>query len=303
MAEDSNDVASLEARTCRRKGAGRKAIFTEQMQEELLQMIQRLRDQGVAVACQDIQSWARVIAKSHSLENFTASNGWLYRFTHRHDLTVRRRTGDGYALPFDYQEQIREMTCKIDELRLQHEIPDDLVLNADETGVFLDAVTTRTIDFKGEKAIRVRSSGKEKSRVTFMVTATLSGELLKPFVILKGTRISRLRKFHPSARVLSDAVLSCSSNVWMTTLLMQSWLTRVVIPYTNGRKAILLMDNFGPHKANDVIQLMEENNILPVWVPKNSTSVGQPCDIRINANLKSSLRKSWRLFVQNQFLR
>ncbi|MEL7341177.1 MAG: hypothetical protein AAGM67_11880, partial [Bacteroidota bacterium] len=269
MAEDSKDVETLEVKSFWRQGGGRKPSFNDEMQKELLAMIERLRGQGIGVASQDIQQWARTIATSNNIEKFSASNGWLQRFMTRHDLCLRRRTGDGYAVPYDYEEKVSEMIRQMEEIRLEFDVPDELILNADETGIFMDSVMRLDIPFKGERSVQIRSTGKEKNRITAMITATLSGDLLRPYLILKGSAISRLRKFRPNEKVLRRSVLGCSANAWMTKMLLESWITKVLVPYTQGRRAILLLDNFAPHRAPEIRELLEENNISAVWVPPN----------------------------------
>ncbi|MEL7342909.1 MAG: transposase, partial [Bacteroidota bacterium] len=140
----------------------------------------------------------------------------------------------------------------------------------------------------------VRSTGKEKSRVTCMIAVSMSGAMLKPMVILKGKSIGRLRNFTPSESARQGIALSCSEKAWMTTPLMESWISRCLLPYTRRQPAILLMDNFSVHRHQRVTEYLSAHNVHVVWIPPNCTAVAQPCDLRINAQVKRSMRKLWR---------
>jgi len=197
----SEDVSSerfLESSNGRKRRSGTKTIFNRKNQDELLEKIERLRERGAAVACQDIQLWARHLAEENGIEDFKASNGWLRGFLDRNNLSVRCRTGDGYALPVDFENRTLAMITEVLRLQREFDVSDEHIINCDETAIFLDAVTARTVDHRGSKSVRVRSTGKEKSRVTCMIAVSMSGAMLKPMVILKGKSIGRLRNFTPS---------------------------------------------------------------------------------------------------------
>ena len=56
----------------------------------------------------------------------------------------------------------------------------------DETPVFLDLVPNKTVDAKGEKSIRVRTTNSEKKHITVDLTCTAAGHFLPPFVVFIG---------------------------------------------------------------------------------------------------------------------
>ncbi|MEL7342722.1 MAG: transposase, partial [Bacteroidota bacterium] len=180
----------------------------------------------------------------------------------------------------------------------EHQIPLDRVVNADETAVFFDSVAAKTVDRKGAKSVQIRSTRSEKKRVTCVLAVSRSGTILKPFVIFKGKSIERFRNFNPSRRVLEKIVLSSSDKAWMNSSTMKSWITKCLLPHTQRKPAVLLMDNFSAHKAEDVLNLLEENHVHVVWVPAHCTSVAQPCDVRVNAQFKRALRGLWRERMQ-----
>ena len=56
--------------------------------------------------------------------------------------------------------------------------------------MFFDLIPGCTIDKKGRKEVRVRSTGSEKRHVTVVLTCTTSGEMLPPMIIFRGKGMS-----------------------------------------------------------------------------------------------------------------
>ena len=72
------------------------------------------------------------------------------------------------------------MVAKINHLRIEHNISDGMVKNADETAALIDSVTGETVDVKSASFIKIRGTGKDKDRITLML-GIMAGTVLKPF--------------------------------------------------------------------------------------------------------------------------
>ena len=93
--------AALEQHSSKKKrlpGGGRKAVFSDALEEELLEWIGALRRQHLQVTCTAIQRKAIVIYESRNLREdeadtpFEVSRGWLQKFLKRQEFTIRCRT-------------------------------------------------------------------------------------------------------------------------------------------------------------------------------------------------------------------
>ena len=68
----------------------------------------------------------------------------------------------------------------------------------DETPLYLDMPGSTTVNKKGCREVRVRSTGAEKRHLTVILACTAAGDMLPPMVIFKGKRALK----NPSQRVL-----------------------------------------------------------------------------------------------------
>ena len=62
--------------------------------------------------------------------------------------------------------------------------------NMDETPVYFDIVPGKTIECKGVKTVKVRTTGSEKRHITVVLGCTAMGDFLPPMIIFKGMTIS-----------------------------------------------------------------------------------------------------------------
>jgi len=76
----------------------------------------------------------------------------------------------------------------------------------------------------------------------------------------------------------------------MTATIFEDWLTSWdVLLQREGRKVALLLDNCSAHKSTTSLQ-----NILLHFLPPNTTSVLQPCDMGIIRSMKGYYRHEVR---------
>jgi hypothetical protein len=65
-------------------------------------------------------------------------------------------------------------------------IENDLLVNIDETGIFLNLVYNNTINKAGDKNILIKTNGQEKMRITVILGISEIGTKLPPYIIFKG---------------------------------------------------------------------------------------------------------------------
>ncbi|CAI7842426.1 unnamed protein product [Closterium sp. NIES-53] len=165
-----------------------------------------------------LQKWSAKYMK-HRMPgvNWRASFRWATRFRARWHLARRVKTKMGQklaagkccavvlldchlsaelmclvALLADCKAKVESFWEFVRQLRSLHDYPLDLILNADQTPLFLEMPAERTLEMKGARTVHVRSAGYEKERVTVMLAVTASGLKLPPYVVFKRKTIPKV---------------------------------------------------------------------------------------------------------------
>ncbi len=83
----------------------------------------------------------------------------------------------------------------------------------------------------------------------------------------------------------------------MDTDMMLRWFKATILPYTKGRRSLLLIDSFSAHEAEVLLDLAQFNNVDIIIIPGGCTSKIQPLDVCLNKPFKSILKKSWLDYI------
>lgn len=87
-----------------------------------------------------------------------------------------------------------------------------------------------------------------------------------------------------------------SKSGWFDASIFQDWFEQMFLPYIKKRKlnqdgkVVLIGDNLSSHFCPEVFKLCEENSIVFVCLPKNSTHLTQPLDVAFFRPLKTYWR-------------
>ncbi len=117
---------------------------------------------------------------------FSVSKTFGKAFVQKHlGWTWRRVTTAASKLPEDWEKQGDETAYRVAALCKLHNIPPELVVNSDQTAIYVRPASKQTYETKGVKV--VRSLGKdEKRQITGMVSSTSSGSMLPLQLIFQG---------------------------------------------------------------------------------------------------------------------
>jgi hypothetical protein len=99
----------------------------------------------------------------------------------------RQKTKVSQKEPDDLVHKLESFGAFLRQIVIENpEVPEGLIINMDETPVFLDMVGNTTMDFRGAREVLMQTTGSEKQRITVALTITSSGEKLPPLIIFKG---------------------------------------------------------------------------------------------------------------------
>jgi hypothetical protein len=193
-------------------------------------------------------------------------------------------------------------------------VPSELVVNMDETGLNTMSFSKTTLAPKGSKQVPGLTKGATSS-VTKVTCMTANGILLPYMIIFEGKTGTVLPDdVEPAKGSLYTCTATHFAN-WDTTLI---YIRKVIVPYVqkvrgersgaveatgNPQWAILIWDNFSAHHNDLVSAELEKFHIKSFFLPPNCTSVGQPLDVNFNGPEKMSLKQHFTRWYSKEHAR
>ena len=132
------------------KGAGRPLSYPTSVDEELISWILIMNDLHLPVSVLALQKKAKSLILPHN-PDFEASRGWIRRFREGHNFSLRKRTSLCQRLPSQLENKISSFYSECAKFLKIGKYPFPLTGNMDETPVFFDMVTERSLVPTGKK--------------------------------------------------------------------------------------------------------------------------------------------------------
>jgi hypothetical protein len=184
-----------------------------------------------------------------------------------------------------------------------------LVLNMDQTPVYMSMCPSMTLDLQGKKGINGKKTD-NGSRFTACLGVSANGDKLKPFLIFKGKAGGTIdvREFGHQNRFAgaAEAYLCAQESGWQDGQNMLRWIDAILVPYlqekVQGRiiPIHLLLDHFSVHWTEAVQERLQALGVTCHKVPAGCTGLVQPIDVGIGKPFKDRVRELWWLW-QRQF--
>ena len=154
------------------------------------------------------------------------------------------------------------------------DVPPELVLNWDQTGIHLVPASTWRMDKEGSKRIEM-SGVNGKRQITAVFCGTLTGDFLPLQLIYKGKSArchplqliykGKSARCHPRFRFLSDWHVTHSPKHLSTEETMVQYINEIVVPYVEAQRdafdvpsqtALAIMDNFKGQVTTPINELL-----------------------------------------------
>lgn len=225
---------------------------------------------------------------------------WVKKFLDRNrELSVRLaqniKRNRAQVTPATIQEYFDELKVSLEG------VPPENLINYDETNFSDDPGRVRIVCKRGSKHCD-RIVDATKTSISVMMAASASGTLLPPFVVYKAKH--RYQEWEENGP--PGCRYSCTQSGWFDSRVFVEWFREIVLPYFRNKqgKKLMIGDNLSSHLTLDVIQKCEENNIVFVLLPANSTHVCQPLDVAFFGPLKRCWRRiltEWKMKRRGPF--
>ena len=176
------------------------------------------------------------------------------------------------------------------------EIPPELILNWDQTGIKIVPFSTWTMEQRGAKRVEMVGVN-DKRQITAVFCGSLTGDFPPIQVIYKG----KTSRCHPHFTFPPGWHVTHSPKHWSTEETMVQYVEHIIVPYTDKVRdslgeetaALVIMDNFKGQVTDAVMNLLDTHNIHVCLLPPNTTDRLQPMDISVNKPVKDYLKRQF----------
>ena len=223
---------------------------------------------------------------------------WAYSFLRQMNFVLRKAsTAKSKHNVSDFAEIKGSFLTSLVETVVMEEIPGELILNLDQTGIMIVPSNSWTMEKMGANGVEIAGL-KDKRQITAAFCGTILGDFLPVQLIYKGTT----SRCHPRFNFPAGLNITHSKNTEKTVI---EYITSTIVPYVDANRednetaALVIMDNFRGQVTPSVDSLLEDNNIQVSLLPANTTDRLQLLDISVN---KDFLREKFQDWYANKVL-
>lgn len=273
-------------------------------EREVYNRLKDRRERGLIVNGKWIIQTAKEAANRGIGEtDFKASNGWIYRFLKRFDVSLRAPTSVGQKDPADARQQALDFFEYFSRLRQRLNGYHITYANLDEVPVWFDMPGGRTYDVEGNRTIKALTTGNEKLRFTVVLCTLSTGEKVKPMIVFRTPKKIDINN--------ENIYVTGSKGGSMTTELMELWRKKCwkvrpnysidnIPGERSKRKTVLILDSARCHLDSDLHERMNRlNNTEVKIITGGMTKYLQPADIVYNKPFKNHIKDSWNDWMEN----
>ena len=277
--EDNLTVTSLPV-----KKRGRPLLLGEELQRKIQLYLRAIRESGGAVNTAIGLGAARGIIlklnRTMLLENgghVELTKTWARGLLGRMGYVKRKgTTSKSKNLVENFDDLKASFLEEVSTTVVMDEIPPEMILNWDQTGLNLILSSSWTMEQRGAQRVEIMGLN-DKRMITAVFCGTLTGDFLPIQLVYQG----KTDRCHPKYNFPEDWHITHSPNHWSIEETMKDYLDHVVFLYIDGVRAscdlshdypaLAIFDNFKGQVTDDILQLLEDHNVHSVRLPANCT--------------------------------
>ena len=294
---DDGDIAILPP-----KKRGRRVLLGEELDMKVQMYLKKVRERGGVVSARIAVAAARGILLTCNRSMLAEYGGhvefnvdWAYSLLHRMNFVQRKvTTAKSKHAVAEFRELKEQFLAEVVATVEMEEIPSELILNWDQTGIKIVPSSTWTMEQRGTKRVDLVGAGDKR-----LITAVFSGSLVADFLSIQVIYAGKTSRCHPRYNFPPDWDITHSPKRWSNEATTIQYIQNIIIPYVNKTRetfeddtpALIIMDNFKGQITSTVSNLLEENNIHVCLLPANTTDRLQPIDLTVNKPAKDFLER------------
>ena len=178
----------------------------------------------------------------------------------------RKGTQDSKKLPEDFDSIKSNFVKRVYDCRQEHHIPDDMLINWDQTGVNRIPGGEWTMVERGNKQVTITGID-DKRQITSLLAVSMTGEFLPPQVLYAG----KTNRCHPAVEFPNGWDVHHNENHWSNAASMNRYVDTIVIPFMertrillglpNEQKGLAIFDVFRADQDKTMLDKLHTNNI------------------------------------------
>lgn len=219
---------------------------------------------------------------------------------HKDVLSFKRaKTVEQCRLGGTTVEALESFFIGLGDMMLKESYPPHLVINFDETSLFMKPKSPKVITARGALPA-IRGATEMRYQCTLGVAITASGMYLKHLLILPTKTLPEV-----PLEVIPYLAWSGQPNGWIDSTILLEWAKNVLVPYVeetriSHTRALLVCDGHSTRKQEDFLSLLEAHRIDLAFLPPHSSSVTQPLDVGIYPKFKATMSRLVALNVRDE---
>ena len=303
--KESKSVTELNS-----KKRGRPPMFPEEVTTCVMKYIFAVRDAGGVVNTAIVFAAASGIVRRMKPELLESNGGyvvlpvkkdWAKYLLSKMDFVKRKATTKKPKMTVANFDKLKDnFLMDIKAIATIEEVPDDMILNWDQTAIKYIPVSNWTMVTEGSKRIELIGQD-DKRQITTTFAGTLTGNFLPIQLVYEG----KTTRCHPSIIFPKGWHITHIDNHWCNEDTMIDYVKLVIVPYmaeirkklalSQTHTGLMILDEFKGQTTQKILRLLEEYHLMYVIVPPNCTDRLQPLDVSVNQAAKH--------FIQGKFER
>ncbi len=220
------------------KRRGRPLLLGEELDRQVQAYVTALRRNGAVVNTAIAMACAEGIVRSKD-SNLLISNGgltkdWAKSLLRRMGLVKRRASTKSKVSVENFEELKEQYLLDIKACVVMDEVPDELIMNWDQTGIHYVPVSSWTMEKEGSKRVEIAGID-DKRQITAVFGCSVTGDFMPIQIIYKGTT----KRCLPSFAFPPDWHVTYSHNHWSNEGTMRDYINMILIPYIKKKRTEL----------------------------------------------------------------
>ena len=219
---------------------GRPLLVGQKYDKEIQQYLVALREVGTAVNTLIVRSAGTAIIHRRDPGLLASAGGsvvltkdWTRYLLQRMGYVKRKATTKAKNTVEDFDALKSDFLFDIKVVVALEEIPPELIINFDQTGLKYVPVGDWTMAKKGSKSVPISGLG-DKRQITAVFAGTLSGMFLPPQLIYEGKTKGCL----PKVDFPQGWDITCTANHWANEESMKRYIKNIIVPYIGKPRKI-----------------------------------------------------------------